>query len=129
MFRLRYLVRFWICLFLRINQSGEYNRVLNISGLHKNLNKIFHDRCLTVLWICLWFWICQGFKYARLHMILKEFSVIDIWQGLEYASSSEYASVTQGSIGNGPSYSSGSQFARAWIRIRCENVKVTQSSV
>ena len=62
-------------------------------------------------------------------MILKEFSVIDIWQGLEYASSSEYASVTQGSIENGPSYSSGSQYARAWIYICCEYVKVTQGSV
>ena len=75
------------------------------------------------------------FEYARvlnmlgLHMILKKFSVIDIWQGLEYASSSEYASVTQGSIENGPSYSSGSQYARAWIYIGCEYVKVTQGSV
>ena len=50
-------------------------------------------------------------------------------QGLEYASSSEYASVTQGSIENGPSYSSGSQYARAWIYIGCEYVKVTQGSV
>ena len=62
-------------------------------------------------------------------MILKEFSVIDIWQGLEYASSSEYASVTQGSIESGPSYSSGSQYARAWIYLGCEFVKVKQGSV
>ena len=62
-------------------------------------------------------------------MILKEFSVIDIWQGLEYASSSEYASVTQGSIENGLSYSSGSQYARVWIYLGCEFVKVRQGSV
>ena len=65
MLHVRYSVGFWICLFLRMYQSGEYNRVLDISVLHKNLNKIFHDRCLTVLWICLWFWISQGFKYAK----------------------------------------------------------------
>ena len=55
--------------------------------------------------------------------------MIGIWQGLEYASSSEYASVTQGSIENGPSHSLGSQCAKAWIYIGCEYVKVTQGSV
>ena len=53
--------------------------------------------------------------------------MIDVWQYFEYAfdsqnasvlnilyaSSSEYASVTQGSIQNDPSCSSGSQYARA----------------
>ena len=33
----------------RICQSYEYTRVLNMSGLHKALNNIFHDRCLAVL--------------------------------------------------------------------------------
>ena len=55
--------------------------------------------------------------------------MIDIWQGLEYALSSEYASIAQGSIENGSSYFSGSQYARAWIYIGCEYVKVTQDSV
>ena len=40
------------------------------------------------------------------HMILNK--ILHNRQGLEYASSSEYASVTQGSIENGPSYSSDS---------------------
>ena len=70
------------------------------------------------------FSICKGHTWFWI-----KFSIIDIWQGLEYASSSEYASVTQGSIENGPSYSSGSQYARAWIYIGCEYVKVTQGSV
>ena len=42
--------------------------------------------------------------------------MIDIWQGLEYVSGSEYASATQGSIENGPSYSSGSECARDCAR-------------
>ena len=86
-------------------------------GLHKNLNQIFYNRCLIVLWICLWFWICQGFKYARVTHDSYTF-IIYIWQGLEYDSS--YPSVTQGSIETGPSY---------WIYIGCEYVKVTQGSV
>ena len=32
---------------------------------------------------------------------------MDTWQSSEYTSSSEYASVTQGSVENGPSYMSG----------------------
>ena len=62
-----------------------------------------------------WFWI--------------KFSIIYIWQGSEYAWSSEYGSVTQGSIENCLSYSSGSQYARAWIYKSYEYVKVTQGSV
>ena len=62
-------------------------------------------------------------------MILNRIFIIDIWQGLDYASSSEYANVTQGSIENGPSNSTGSQYARAWIYKRCEYVKVIQCSV
>ena len=75
-------------------------------------------RNMPRLKICLgytWFWI--------------KLSIIDIWQGLEYVSSSEYANVTQGSIENGPSYSSGSQCTRTLIYIGCEYVKVTQGSV
>ena len=58
-----------------------------------------------------------------------KFSIIDIWQGSEYASSSEYAGVIKDSIENGLSYSSDSQCARAWIFLGCEYVKVTQGSV
>ena len=47
----------------------------------------------------------------------------------EYVSSSEYASVTLGSVENGPPYSSCSQHARGWIYIGYEYAKVTQSSV
>ena len=43
--------------------------------------------------------------------------------GSEYASSSEYTSVTQGSVENGPPFSSGSQY------IGCEYAKVTQGSL
>ena len=42
----------------------------------------------------------------RSQMILNK--ILHNRQGWEYASSSEYASVTQGSIENGPSYSSDS---------------------
>ena len=48
------------------------------------------------------FWIYQGSRYARVtHGSEQNFSIIDIWQGFEYVSSSEYASVTQGSVENG----------------------------
>ena len=50
-------------------------------------------------------------------------------KGSEYTSSSEYYSVKQGSVENSPSYSSGFQYARAWIYKGCEYVKVTQSYV
>ena len=43
--------------------------------------------------------MCSG--YTRLEI---KFYIIDIWQGSEYASSSEYTSVTQGSVENNPSY-------------------------
>ena len=33
-----------------------------------------------------------------------KFSIINIWQGSKYASSSENTNVTQGSVGNSPSY-------------------------
>ena len=39
-----------------------------------------------------------------LHMVLNKFSIIDIWHGSEYASCYEYASVTQSSVENAPSY-------------------------
>ena len=42
--------------------------------------------------------------------MLIKFPIIGIWQGSEYVSSSEYASVTQGSVENGPSY----MFDRVW---------------
>ena len=46
------------------------------------------------------------------HMILNKILYNRYLTGLEYASRSEYVSVTQGSIENGPSHSSGSQYAR-----------------
>ena len=58
-----------------------------------------------------------------------KFFIIDIWECSEYAFSSEYATDTQGSVENDPSYSSDSQYARAWIYIGYEYVKVTQGSV
>ena len=93
MLHLRYLAGFWICFDFRIYQSSEYTRVLNMSALHKVLNKIFRDRCLAV------FYICWG--HTRLQI---KFFVINTWQGSEHASSSENTSVTQGSVENIPSY-------------------------
>ena len=49
----------------RIYQDCEFIRVLNMPGLYKDLNNIFHDRCLTAFWICLGLWVCQGSNYAR----------------------------------------------------------------
>ena len=46
-------------------KSCKYIGALNIPGIYKDLNDIFHDRCVTVFWICLGFWVCQGSKYAR----------------------------------------------------------------
>ena len=63
----------------------------------------------------MWFWI--------------KLFVIDVWEGSEYASSSDYASVTRVSVENGWPYSSRSQYARAWIYIGYEYVKVTYGSV
>ena len=55
--------------------------------------------------------------------------IIDIWEGSQCTSRSEYASVTHGSIENGPPFSLGSQYTRAWIYIGYEYVKVTQGSM
>ena len=52
--------------------NSEYAMVLNMLGSHMVLNKISHNRYLTLFWICL--------------------------------ESSEYASVTQGSVEHDPSY-------------------------
>ena len=102
------------CLILDIWQSSdnalisEYSRVLNIPGL----------------------WICQGYtrfwikyllidiwhysihvldseyatvlKMLRLHKVVNKIFHHTFWQGSEYASSSEYTSVTQGSVENSP---------------------------
>ena len=43
--------------------------------------------------------ICWSYPW-----FLIKFPIIGIWQGSEYVSSSEYASVTQGSVENSPSY-------------------------
>ena len=79
---------------------------------------------MTSRWICLEFWICQGSEYAR------------VAHGPEYVSSSEFASVIQGSAENGSSYmfdsfqySLGYQYTRAGINKGCEYDKVIQDSV
>ena len=114
MLQLRYLAGFWICFDFRIFQSSEYTRFLNMSGLHKVLNKIFCDRCLAVFWICFWFWICHGSKYAG-----ATFSIIDIWQDSEYASSSENTQFCRKQpvihVWQVSEYSLDSQSYRAWI--------------
>ena len=92
-----YSAGFWMWFDFRISQSCEYTRVLHMSGLYKVLNKIFHDRCLTVFWISPGFWI---------------------WQGSKYASSSEYASVNQGFEVSSPSY----MFDRALSILRVLNI-------
>ena len=124
MLHLIYSAGLWICFDFRIYQSCEYTRAMNKSVLYKVLNKIFHDRCLTVSWICLGYWICQGYTWFWI-----KFSIKYIWLGSEYASSSEYASVTQDSVENGPSCCSGSQYVRAWIYKGCEYFRFTQGSV
>ena len=55
-----------------------------------------------------------------------KFAIIDIWQGSECASSSEYISVTQDSAENSLPYSLGSQYARVRMCKGCEFAKVTQ---
>ena len=92
MLHLSYSARFWTCFDSRIYQSweyikvlntlnmpglhkdlnemfhdsileyaldSEYARVLNMLGLHKILNKILHHRYFIGLWICFELWICQ----------------------------------------------------------------------
>ena len=79
-------------------------------GLHIALNKILHNRYLTLLWI--------------------KFFIIDISEGSEYASIYEYASVTQFFVEHGPSYFSGFQYASSWIYIiGYEYVRVKKGSV
>ena len=63
------------------------------------------------------------------------FSIISIWHGSEYASSSENTSITQGSVENSSpymfdmfEYPLGSQSARAWIYKGHEYAKVTHGS-
>ena len=64
-------------------------------------------------------------------------SIIGIWQGSEYALSSEYASITQGGyrkrhiiyVWQSFEYSSDSQNARVWIYKGCEYAKAAKDSV
>ena len=53
-------------------------------GLLKVLNKILHDRCLKVLWICL------DSKYVR---VTKQCCITNALQDFEYSSGSEYGRV------------------------------------
>ena len=134
MLHLRYSTGFWICFNFRIYPNCEYTRVLNMSDLHKVLNKLFHDRCLTVLWICLGFWICQGFRYAR---VMNEISqnrywtwfwiYLQFWLWQFYTGFCRKRSIVH--VWQSFEYSSGSQSARSWICIGCEYCKVTQGSV
>ena len=66
-------------------------------------------------------------EYVRVLNMLGfwiKFFIMEISEGSEYASSSEYASVKKDSLENCPTYSSGSQYARAWIYIGHGYVKV-----
>ena len=84
--------------------DSEYARVPNVLGLHKILNKILHHRYFTELSLCLEFWICQCYTE-----LCGKQPIINVWLGFEY--------------------SSGSQYATAWICKGCEYAKVTQASV
>ena len=88
MLHLRYLAGFWIALISEYTRIGNTLEFLNIPGLHKDLNDIFHDSFLNKpwilnmpglqkilhkilhhryfkgLWICLELWTCQC--YTRL---------------------------------------------------------------
>ena len=74
----------WICFEFRIYQSCEYTKVLNMLEWRKALNKIFHDRFLTLFWICLEFWIYQGSKYLGLHMVLHHGYLTGFWICFEF---------------------------------------------
>ena len=74
--------RFWIKYFMidvwqysKYALDSEYSRVLDMLGLHMILNKILHHRYLAG------FWIVSSSEWT-------------------HVSSSEYASVTQGSVEN-----------------------------
>ena len=136
MLHLRYLAGSWICFDFRIYQSCEYTTVLNMSGLHKFLKKIFPDRYLTV-----YYEYALDSKYARvlnmlgLHIVLNKIfhnryltglwiclefwickcyigfgrkpPITHVWQSFEYSPSFQYARAIQG----------------------CEYTKVIQASV
>ena len=134
MLHLRYSAGYWICFDFRICPNCQYTRVLKMSGLRKVLNKLFHDRCLTVLWICLGFWICQGFKYAR---VMNEISqnryltwfwiCLEFWLWQFYTGFCRKRSIVH--VWQSFEYCSGSQCARSWICIGCEYCKVTHGSL
>ena len=80
--------------------DSEYARVLNMLGLYMVPNKILHNIYLPGFWMCLEFWTCQcylGFCRKR--------PIIHVWQSFDY--------------------SSGSQYARAWVCMGCKYAKVT----
>ena len=79
--------------------DSVYTRVLNMPGLDMALNNIFHNRPLTEFWVCHEFWLHKCYTGLPIYF----------WQSFEY--------------------SSGFQYARAWIYKGCEYVKVTQGFV
>ena len=137
MLHLRYSAGFWICSDFRIYQSCEYTRVLNMSGLHKVLNKCFmivvwqyygynldseYARVLNMLGLHIFlnkildnryltgFWICLEFWLCQCYIgFCRKRPIIHVWQIFQY--------------------SSGSYYAKAWIYRGCEYAKVTQGSV
>ena len=133
MLHLRYSAGFWICFDFRIYQSSEYTRFLNMSGLHKALNKIFRDRCLAVFWIWLGFWICHGSKYAGPHKIVDKILhhryLTGLWICLEFSKYQCYTAFFRKQlvkyVWEVSEYSLGSQSARAWIYKGREYAKVT----
>ena len=137
MLDLRYSAGFWIYFDLRIYQSFEYTRFLNMSGLNKVLNKIFRDICLTVFWICLEFWICHGSNMLGLHKVVnKTFHqryLIGFWMCLEFWKYQYYTEFCRKQpvihVWQVSEYSFDSQYARAWIYKGREDVKVAHSSV
>ena len=99
--------RFWIEYFMIVFWEyyehildSKYARVLNILRLRMVLNKIIHNRYLTVFWICLEFWI-----YQRYTGLLKKRHIIRVWHGSEYSLETQYVT--------------------AWICKGCEHAKVT----
>ena len=88
------------CSILDIRQGSEYAlisentrvldilRLVNISGLHKVLNKIFPDICLVVLWIWLDSEYVTILNILRLHKIVNKIFhqryLTGLWTCLEF---------------------------------------------
>ena len=88
-------------------------------GFEQNISWYMLDSIMNIPWIL-------NIPESRICKVYTrfwiKFSIIDIWQGSEYASNCEYASITQSSVENGPSYYSDYQYARAWMYTRYVNM-------